>query len=230
MTSPSEVAATLRADVDAVRRDMRLLRQLPTSESRPLEALLWKAVETLRVELEDAASNGHKPSQACDASSFVQSTAFRHPLESLVHELSPPLDVPTPDEVLQARRNAKARAELLREFGALTSAEVADFVGSEARNRSSLAHRWRKEGRLLAVPYRGTLLYPGFQFHDGEVLPHLADVLRHLSAGGLTDWETALWFTARNGWLDDRRPVNLLVEDPGRVVEAARHEVSDFGG
>lgn len=230
MVSPAEVAAILRADVDAVRRDMRLLQDLPASESRPVEALLWKAVEALRTDLEHAFSNGRGPSRESEPASPADPTPRGHDLASLVHELSPQLDMPTPDEVLQARRNAEARALLLREFGALTSAEVAEFVGSEARNRSSLAHRWRKEGRLLAVPYRGTLLYPGFQFHDGDVVPRMADVLRQLSLGGLTEWETALWFAAPNGWLDDRRPADLLLDDPARVVEAARQEVSEFGG
>lgn len=152
------------------------------------------------------------------------------PLERLVHELSPPLDVPTPAEVLQARRNAEARAQLLAEFGALTSAEVADLLGSEAKNRNSLAHRLKKEGRLFAVSYKGTAWYPGFQFRGGTVLPQLADVLSELAGAGLGDWETALWFTARNGWLDDRRPVDLLLDETGRVVDAASREGTDLDG
>jgi len=149
-------------------------------------------------------------------------------LEPLVDHLSPALDIASPVEVLQARRNAEARALLLSEFGALTSAGVAELVGSEAKNKSALAHRWRKERRVLAVTYRGAVWYPGFQFHNDQVLPAVADVLAVFE--GIGDWEAALWFTAPNGWLDDRRPVDLLRDDPARVVEAARHEVTDHGG
>lgn len=151
-------------------------------------------------------------------------------LDTLVNQLSPDLDIPTPAEILQARRNAEARALLLREFGALTSSEVAEFVGSEAKNRGSLAHRWKREGRLLGVSYRGTVWYPGFQFHDGIVLPVIADVLAELAGAGLGEWETALWFSAPNGWLHDQRPCDLLLEAPARVVDAARHEVAELGG
>lgn len=150
-------------------------------------------------------------------------------LNLLVHQLSPEFDIPTPTEVLQARRNASARASLLTEFGALTSSQVADLVGSEAKNRSSLAHRWRKEGRLLGVQYKGTVWYPGFQFHDGDVLPVVVDVLAELGGAGAGEWEIALWFTAPSGWLADRRPVDLLLSDPLRVIEAARREVAEFG-
>ena len=154
----------------------------------------------------------------------------RASLEALIDQLAPALDIETPAEVLQARRNAEARALLLKEFGALTSSEVADLLGSEARNRSALAHRWRKERRLLAVVYRGTVWFPAFQFHEGEVVPVIREVLEVLAGAGLGEWETALWFGAPSGWLDDRRPVDLLVDEPGRVVDAARFEVAGFGG
>ncbi len=165
-----------------------------------------------------------------EAVAAVVANARNRSLVPLVHELSPSLDVPTPAEVLQARRNAEARAQLLAEFGALTSAEVADLLGSEARNRNSLAHRLKKEGRLFAVSYRGTAWYPGFQFRGGNVLPQLADVLSELTCAGLGEWETALWFTARNGWLDDCRPVDLLLDEPSRVVDAASREATDLEG
>ena len=92
-----------------------------------------------------AAHNGHAEAGAAE----------------LIEALMPvPLAVPTPAAVLQARRNAEARTALLREFGALRSAEVAELAGSRAGNRAALANRWRSEGpgagggcgRRAAVP------------------------------------------------------------------------------
>ena len=147
----------------------------------------------------------------------------------LIEALMPqPLTVPTPAAVLQARRNAQARTALLREFGALRSAEVAELAGSRAGNRAALANRWRSEGRVLAVGVGDELLYPGFQF-TSEGRPHaaVADALRELRAApGLTDWQAALWFASPTGWLGGRRPVDVLAEDPEAVVEAAGREVS----
>ena len=131
--------------------------------------------------------------------------------------------------VLQARRNAQARSELLDEFGALTSAEVADAAGSRASNRASLASRWRDEGRVFAVRVGDGQLYPAFQFgEDGRPLEAVSGALARLRPGGLSDWQTALWFTSPNGWLGGRRPVDLLDEEPEAVVAAAEREVGEL--
>ncbi len=41
-------------------------------------------------------------------------------------------------------------------------------------------------------------------------------------------WQTALWFTSRNGWLGAKRPVDVLKSDPEALVEAARREADAF--
>jgi hypothetical protein len=104
-------------------------------------------------------------------------------VEELAEAMTPHVAIPSPAVVLQARRNAEARATMLEEFGALTAADVADLAGSDAKNTSALAGRWRREGRLLAVEHHGTVYYPGFQFDSsGKPRPEIAQVLRYLSA------------------------------------------------
>ncbi len=126
-----------------------------------------------------------------------------------------------------ARRNAEARTELLGEFGALTSSEVADLAGSKAANRAALANRWRKERRVFAITHHGQIYFAGFQFGaDGRPLPAVAEVLS--AFGDDEGWQTALWFTAANGWLDGARPVDLLTNDPAEVAKAARREVEEL--
>jgi hypothetical protein len=149
--------------------------------------------------------------------------------ESLINLLTPALDVPRPEAVLQARRNSEARRQFLEEHGALTSGEVAALAGSRAANRSALANRWRKEGKVFAITLHDTLYYPGFQFDgNGRPLPVIERVLGALDTQELGEWEVALWFTKRTGWLDDRRPIDLLGEDPDSVVEAARRELHEL--
>jgi hypothetical protein len=148
---------------------------------------------------------------------------------SLIDLLTPTFEVPRPEAVLQARRNSEARRLFLEEFGALTSGEVAELAGSRAANRSALANRWRKEGRILGVTLHDTVYYPGFQFDEhGRPLPLISEILWALDATDLSEWEVALWFTKRSGWLGDRRPVDLLLEDPDTVLEAARRERHDL--
>jgi hypothetical protein len=145
--------------------------------------------------------------------------------EPLIMSMLPedPPDVPSRAAVLQARRNAEARMELLREFGYLTAEQVADGR-SRAANRSALAGRWRAEGKIAAVEWKGRVLYPAFQFDEqGAPFPAVASVLAVLPRDRMSDWEVALWWTAANGWLAGDRPVDRLTgDDAGPLVVAAR--------
>jgi hypothetical protein len=144
-------------------------------------------------------------------------------LDRLADVMTPDVALPSPAVVLQARRNAEARTALMTEFGALTASQVAGFSGSEAKNRSALAGRWRREGRLVAVEHHGTIFYPAFQFDaDGRPRRVVEDVLKLLDDPEMSPWQQALWFTTANGWLDGRRPVDLLETEPAAVVAAAR--------
>ena len=129
----------------------------------------------------------------------------------------------------QQQRNAEAREELADEFDLLDSEQVAKAAGSTARNRSATASRWLAEQRIFAVDHRGARLYPGFQFgKDGRPRPVIKRILELFEPYGLDGWETALWFTTASGWLDDKRPVDLLTKSPDQVVEAARHAFEDI--
>jgi hypothetical protein len=171
-----------------------------------------------------AAATSAEPLQDLDVAVVYRGAAKAgEEIDGLATAMTPDVPVPTPPIVLQARRNAEARATMLEEFGALTAAEVADLAGSEAKNTSALAGRWRREGRVLAVAHHGTLYYPGFQFDDsGKPKPAIADVLKHLAAPDVTAWQQALWFTSANGWLRGRRPVDLLDDEDEAVIAAAR--------
>jgi hypothetical protein len=147
---------------------------------------------------------------------------WRSQLEQLVQQMTPELSLPTEPKLRQARRNAEARTQLLQEFGALTGEQIGE-QHSQAHNRHALAARWRKEGRIFGVPYRGQTLYPAFQFDDisGNLKPSIRNVLAHLPSNRMSEWERALWWTAANGSLAARRPVDVLDHDPNAVVAAA---------
>lgn len=140
----------------------------------------------------------------------------------LIDQLTPDLDFPSESAIILARRNAKRRTELLREFGALSGEQIAE-ERSRAANRHALAARWRKEGRVFGVPYRGQTLYPAFQFDDdGGLRPVIAEVLAALPRDRMSAWEVALWWTSANGSLGGDRPVDLLDERAGALPDAAR--------
>lgn len=150
---------------------------------------------------------------------------------ALVDQLAPRTAIPGPAWLLQARRNAAARNELLQEVSALTTAQVAELSGSKASNRRATASRWLTERQIFAVTHQGARLYPAFQF-DPEThkpKPVVRQVLRELPdqlvRGG---WQLALWWTTPTAWLDWRRPLDLMDEEPEGVVAAAVRERSEW--
>jgi poly(hydroxyalkanoate) granule associated protein phasin len=148
----------------------------------------------------------------------------RRDTERLIQAMLPEGPPPTPPAVLQARRNAEAREELISEFGLLSSSDIASRAGSKAKNKAALANRWKQEGRIFSVPHHGTASYPAFQFDDeGQPLPVIASILSSIGRQS-RGWELALWFIAANGWLGSRRPVDLLRSEPETVVRAAERE------
>ena len=72
------------------------------------------------------------------------------------------------------------------------------------------------------MEWHGRIVFPAFQFGaDGQPRPEIAAVLAQLRAAGLDDWQAALWFATPTGWLDDRRPVDVLDHEPDAVAAAA---------
>lgn len=143
--------------------------------------------------------------------------------DALIETFRSKLDLPRPASVVQALRNADLRTAFLAEVGALTAAEVAQLAGSRAKNSSALASRWRSERRIFAVPWGGELLYPAFQFADGEPRPVIAHVLQSFGERP-SDWEVALWFATPSAYLPrNARPLERL-GDPDALVAAVHAE------
>ena len=186
------------------------------------ERLAGARAHAATVTPESTMIDGSSPPRDSMGAGTALATADRGLVEDLVQRMTPDIGVPSESEVRQAQRNAAARTALLREFGARTSEQIGE-EHSRARNRHALAARWRKEGRMFGVPYHGRMVYPAFQFDatSGELRPAVKAVLSALPVGRMSQWEVALWWTAANGWLGGRRPVDLLDDDPETIVGAA---------
>jgi hypothetical protein len=125
----------------------------------------------------------------------------------------------------QLRWNAVAREQALTEFGALTSAQLAEARGSQVSNPHPTTSRWLSAGRVFAIDTVAGRLFPAFQFLDGVPRPVIGRILTAM-AGQLRGWELLLWFTASSGYLDGARPVDLLATSPDDVVRAAGYQAS----
>jgi hypothetical protein len=114
----------------------------------------------------------------------------------------------------QAKRLERARRAVLKEFGSL--------------EEPSDCERLRRERKILILPHQNATYIPSFQFDErGRPRPAVEKVIQILCKD-TSDWGVALWFTAANGWLGDKRPVDLLADEPEQVVQAAEQEAAEL--
>lgn len=144
---------------------------------------------------------------------------------NVLEAMLPSVEVMTGAATTQLLWNANARAEALREFGALTSAQIAELRGVTTTNPHTTPSRWVADGRVFAIERPTGRVFPAFQFQEGEPRPVIAGVLAAL-AGQLKGWEVLAWFTGSSGHLGGARPVDLLGSDPDGVVAAAAYQAA----
>ena len=144
-------------------------------------------------------------------------TLSEQEIENLVEFLIPEDPIETVRKSLELD-NAVLRAKFLREVPCLTSRKVYEVTGSKGRNLSMPASRWKRDGRVFAIPWRGKNLFPAFQLRDGHPLPIIKDVLDALPRE-MSPWQTAFWFTSENGWIGGDCPCDVL--DDEKALRAA---------
>lgn len=124
--------------------------------------------------------------------------------------------------------NAKARARFLEEWPSFTSKDLADLAGHGSKNKSMTGSRWKTKGKVFSIRHGGAEHFPAFQFEDGQPVETIGKVLAKLGEKK-SGWQLAFWFTSPNGWLDGKRPVDVL-KDGDAVAKAAAYEAEDIIG
>ena len=118
--------------------------------------------------------------------------------------------------------NAVAQAGFLERWPVLTAEAVAEQAEHASTNRSATASRWKKARKIFGLRVSGREAYPAFQFQEGRPRPVIGKVLAALP-DEMTGWQSALWFSGPNGWLDGQIPIERLA-DESAIVAAAEHE------
>jgi len=81
-------------------------------------------------------------------------------------------------------------------------------------------HKKMQRRQLLGLPVGGDVVYPTFQFHGTEPLPHLSDVLTQLDPDDRDRWGDALWLLTPLDTEGGPTPADLLRSvSAGRTVQ-----------
>lgn len=152
-----------------------------------------------------------------------QDAMFRSIIEALVP------DVPLPrHKLIEARMTAEARKRALETGDWMTAAQIAEVAGFSASNPSAQPNKWKKDGQIFAVRHRGVDYFPGYALDPSTGYRPAKGLARVLAVyrGKKDDWGIAYWFASVNSFLGGRRPQDLLIGEPDRVVAAAEDEVA----
>ena len=105
----------------------------------------------------------------------------------------------------------------------LPAIQVGKLAERSASNPAALANRWKREGKLFTISWKGKDWYPRYAFDDViQPRPVIAEVMRIFGAG-MDPWRIAAWFESSNAWLGGLKPRELMNE-PERIVAAARRK------
>jgi hypothetical protein len=101
--------------------------------------------------------------------------------------------------------------------------EVVARIESGLGEDAGQLQRWSATRRIICFEWNAQRWLPRFQFAAAHALPHpdVELVLAELNAV-FDECEVAQWFATPNSSLSGRAPVDVIVEQPAAVLEAAR--------
>ncbi len=157
----------------------------------------------------------------------------RHEHQSLekLAELMVPKMQPSKLLLKKAAMLARAKKTVLESSEWLTSNELAELANLSTRNPSAQPNKWKKTGKIFAIHHAGIDYYPGYALdptNGYRPFQPLATILEVFSSHK-DSWGIAIWFASQNSFLGAKRPLDLLLTKPDRVLAAAIDEVQEIG-
>lgn len=166
------------------------------------------------------------------ASSMFEVLLERQDRESLerLAEVLVPRTPPSPRLLKEAAMLVQSRKAVLESGDWLTAAELAQLAELSARNPSAQPNKWKKQGLIFAINHRGVDYFPGYGLDDKAGFRPVKALARIIAifCEHKDAWGMAYWFRSENSFLGGKRPQDLLVSAPERVMDAAMDEVQEI--
>lgn len=148
-------------------------------------------------------------------------------IEQLVNLLVPKEPVSS-IALKQAQMVVRAKNAVLQSGDWVKANDIADLAQFSAANPSSQPSKWKREKRIFAIRHDSIDYFPmyGLDATTGY-RPHVAlkDIIAVLDERK-DGWGMAYWFASVNSRLGGKRPQDLVIDAPERVLAAAKHEVA----
>lgn len=121
-------------------------------------------------------------------------------------------------------RQQDLRQYLLADATWLTSSDLSDKAGFKNRNRSAGPNGWKQRGKIFAINVEGHDRYPAYALDEAyQPLKILKEILA-VFGETTSPWSIATWMGTTNGWLDGKKPKDVLKQQPAAVLHAALKE------
>ncbi len=120
--------------------------------------------------------------------------------------------------------NRKAR--LLR-TGDLLTAEAFAALAQLSMDQSRVElMAWKRAGSIFSLLHEDKEYFPLYAFDPSSGYSPFSSLAAIITTLGSTknDWVKAFWFGSSNSYLEGRMPKDVLIDDPMRVLGAARSE------
>ena len=109
----------------------------------------------------------------------------------------------------------------------VTASQLAQMAGLSTTNPSAQPNKWKRQGLIFAINHNSNDYFPIFALdpeHGYRPFKFMKAVLE-VFGESKSGWGLAYWFAGVNGFLGGKRPQDILLNDPERVVAAAEDEV-----
>ena len=134
---------------------------------------------------------------------------------------APQVEIRRPDFKLLEMQKSTAEA-ILQGSEWLTAEEVGRLADRSPSNPAALANRWKRERKVFALNWKGKDWFPRYAFDDAmQPRPAMAAILKRLGAD-MDPWRVAAWFESASGWLDGRRPREVIDRAESVIAAAGR--------
>ncbi|PKI19612.1 hypothetical protein CXB65_21365 [Pseudomonas monteilii] len=118
----------------------------------------------------------------------------------------------------------KGKARLLRSGDFLTADAFAVPAQLSTEQSRAELKEWKREGNIFSLAHEDKEYFPLYAFDPASNFRPFSSLAAIITALGSSKPDWALWFGSSNSYLGGQMPKDVMVDDPARVLDAARSE------